>query len=52
VLGLGKTIKDSVAAEGFLAWQFNTIGVSDGITMGHQGKFGKGTCRHTRLTNL
>jgi dihydroxyacid dehydratase/phosphogluconate dehydratase len=41
-----------VAAEGFLAWQFNTIGVSDGITMGHQGKFGEGTYCHIKLTNL
>uniref|UniRef100_A0A8H7NH83 dihydroxy-acid dehydratase n=1 Tax=Bionectria ochroleuca TaxID=29856 RepID=A0A8H7NH83_BIOOC len=34
---LGKTIKDSVDREGFLGWRYNTIGVSDGITMGNEG---------------
>ncbi|KAK2686780.1 hypothetical protein QWA68_014959 [Fusarium oxysporum] len=34
---LGKTIKTSVQNEGFLGWQYHTIGVSDGITMGNEG---------------
>ncbi|KAH8646321.1 dihydroxy-acid dehydratase [Xylariales sp. PMI_506] len=37
LLDLGKTIKQSVEKQDFLAWQYNTIGVSDGITMGHEG---------------
>lgn len=38
VLEIGKVAKESVLKEGFLAWGYNTIGVSDGFTMGHQGK--------------
>lgn len=38
VLDLGRIIKDSVAKQGMLAWQYNTIGVSDAITMGGEGK--------------
>jgi dihydroxy-acid dehydratase len=30
---LGKIVKQAVEAKGFLAWQYGTIGVSDGITM-------------------
>lgn len=37
VLDLGKIVKDSVQKLGMLAWQYNTIGVSDGITMGGEG---------------
>lgn len=37
VLDLGRTVKNSVEREGFIGWQFNTIGVSDGITMGTPG---------------
>ncbi|KAL2858591.1 dihydroxy-acid/6-phosphogluconate dehydratase [Aspergillus pseudoustus] len=37
LLDLAKEIKKPVLEEGFLAWQYNTIGVSDGITMGHEG---------------
>lgn len=37
MLSLAKEIKKSVLEGGFLAWQYNTIGVSDGITMGHEG---------------
>ncbi|PVH72301.1 putative mitochondrial dihydroxy acid dehydratase [Cadophora sp. DSE1049] len=37
LLDLGKAIKDSVKKEGFLGWQYNTIGVSDAITMGNEG---------------
>ena len=34
VLDLGKEIKKN---DNMLAWQYNTIGVSDGITMGGEG---------------
>lgn len=37
VLDIGKVAKESVQREGFIAWQYNTIGVSDAITMGHDG---------------
>jgi dihydroxy-acid dehydratase len=37
LLELGKEIKKSVTAQGMLGWQYNTIGVSDAITMGNQG---------------
>jgi dihydroxy-acid dehydratase len=37
VLALAKTVKDAVQKQGMLAWQFNTIGVSDAITMGGEG---------------
>ncbi|KAI9804817.1 MAG: hypothetical protein M1825_001185 [Sarcosagium campestre] len=37
LLDLGKTVKDAVQKQGMLAWQFNTIGVSDAITMGGEG---------------
>ncbi|KAL2808267.1 dihydroxy-acid dehydratase [Aspergillus granulosus] len=33
-----KQIKSSVQKHGLLAWQYNTIGVSDAITMGHSGE--------------
>lgn len=35
---LGKIVKGAVEREGMLAWQFNTVGVSDAITMGGEGK--------------
>lgn len=38
VLDLGRTVKDSIQKQGMLAWQYNTIGVSDAITMGGEGK--------------
>jgi dihydroxyacid dehydratase/phosphogluconate dehydratase len=38
VLDLGKAVKAAVAKEGYLAWQYNTIGVSDGITQGNEGQ--------------
>ena len=41
VMGLGKTVKDAIVKQGMLAWQYNTIGVSDAITMG-----GEGMCLH------
>lgn len=34
----GQIVKRSVEKEGLLGWQFNTIGVSDAITMGGDGK--------------
>ena len=39
VLDLGKTVKEAVMKQGMLAWQYNTIGVSDAITMGNEGSF-------------
>lgn len=39
VLDLGRTAKDAVQKQGMLAWQYNTIGVSDAITMGGEGLF-------------
>lgn len=39
VLDLGKEIKRNIQNDGMLAWQYNTIGVSDGITMGGEGRF-------------
>ncbi|MCJ1421056.1 hypothetical protein MMC32_007418 [Xylographa parallela] len=38
LLDLGKIVKESVQKQGMLAWQYNTIGVSDAITMGGEGK--------------
>lgn len=35
---MGKIVKRAVEKQGMLAWQFNTIGVSDGITMGSEGR--------------
>ncbi|KAL8952182.1 MAG: hypothetical protein Q9222_001881 [Ikaeria aurantiellina] len=37
VLDLAKTVKDAVRKQEMLAWQYNTIGVSDAITMGGEG---------------
>lgn len=38
MLDLGNIVKKSVEQQNMLAWQYNTIGVSDGITMGGEGK--------------
>ena len=38
VLEFGKIVKKSVEQQKMLAWQYNTIGVSDGITMGGDGE--------------
>ncbi|KNG46728.1 dihydroxy-acid dehydratase-like protein [Stemphylium lycopersici] len=38
LLDLGKEIKKHVQNDDMLAWQYNTVGVSDGITMGGEGK--------------
>ncbi|KIH89788.1 dihydroxy-acid dehydratase [Sporothrix brasiliensis 5110] len=37
LLELGKIVKKGVEKQGMLAWQYNTVGVSDGITMGGEG---------------
>jgi dihydroxyacid dehydratase/phosphogluconate dehydratase len=37
VLDLGKTVKAAVQKQEMIGWQFNTVGVSDGITMGGDG---------------
>jgi dihydroxy-acid dehydratase len=37
VLDLAKTVKGAVEKQGMLGWQYNTIGVSDAITMGGEG---------------
>ncbi|KAK4120273.1 dihydroxy-acid and 6-phosphogluconate dehydratase [Parathielavia appendiculata] len=37
LLELGNIVKKSVEQQKMLAWQYNTIGVSDGITMGGEG---------------
>lgn len=37
LLDLGKTVKKSITERGLIAWQYNTVGVSDGITMGTEG---------------
>ncbi|KAF1952932.1 dihydroxy-acid dehydratase-like protein [Byssothecium circinans] len=37
LLDLGKEIKANCQKDGMLAWQYNTVGVSDGITMGGEG---------------
>ena len=37
LLDLGKEVKKAVLNQGMLGWQYNTVGVSDGITMGGDG---------------
>nr|POE46234.1 dihydroxy-acid dehydratase, mitochondrial [Quercus suber] len=37
LLELGKAVKHAVQGQDMLGWQHNTIGVSDGITMGGEG---------------
>ncbi|KAG5665832.1 hypothetical protein KAF25_009957 [Fusarium avenaceum] len=37
LLDLGQIVKNSIEKEGMIGWQFNTIGVSDAITMGGEG---------------
>jgi dihydroxy-acid dehydratase len=37
VLDLGNVVKKAVQQQNMLAWQYNTIGVSDAITMGGEG---------------
>ena len=40
LLDLGKEVKKAVLNQGMLGWQYNTIGVSDAITMGGEGRGG------------
>ncbi|CAI4219002.1 unnamed protein product [Parascedosporium putredinis] len=42
LMDLGKTVKRAVEARGMIGWQFNTVGVSDAITMGGEGTILKG----------
>ncbi|KAF7116762.1 hypothetical protein CNMCM5793_005319 [Aspergillus hiratsukae] len=37
LLDLAKTVKKAVTDQGMIGWQYNTIGVSDAITMGSEG---------------
>lgn len=37
LLDLGKEVKKAVQKQGMVGWQYNTVGVSDAITMGNQG---------------
>lgn len=39
LLDLGKEVKKSVVAEGMVGWQYNSVGVSDAITMGNEGDY-------------
>lgn len=39
LLDLGKTVKKEITDQGMLGWQYNTIGVSDAISMGSEGGF-------------
>ncbi|KAM3537960.1 hypothetical protein ARSEF1564_009123 [Beauveria bassiana] len=41
LIDFGQKVRRSVEKEGMLGWQFNTIGVSDAITMGGNGKCDK-----------
>jgi dihydroxy-acid dehydratase len=40
LMDLGKTAKKAVVEKGMIGWQYNTIGVSDAITMGSDGMSG------------
>ncbi|KAG5289742.1 dihydroxy-acid dehydratase [Histoplasma ohiense] len=37
LLDLGKTVKKEITDQGMFGWQYNTIGVSDAISMGSEG---------------
>ncbi|KAH1712646.1 hypothetical protein KXX25_005113 [Aspergillus fumigatus] len=37
LLDLGKTVKKAVTDQGMIGWQYNTIGISDAISMGSEG---------------
>lgn len=37
LLDLGRAVKRAVEKHDMIGWQFNTVGVSDGITMGGEG---------------
>lgn len=34
---MGRAVKSAVEKQGMLGWQYNTVGVSDAITMGGEG---------------
>lgn len=38
VLDLGQVVKGALEREGMIGWQYNTVGVSDAIGMGHEGR--------------
>lgn len=38
LMDLGKEVKKAIENQGMIGWQYNTIGVSDAITMGNQGQ--------------
>lgn len=37
MLEFGQIVKGAVEKQGMLGWQYNTVGVSDAITMGGEG---------------
>ncbi|KAK4628466.1 Putative dihydroxy-acid dehydratase, mitochondrial [Fulvia fulva] len=37
LLDIGKEVKRCIETQEMLAWQYNTVGISDGITMGSEG---------------
>ncbi|KFA66015.1 hypothetical protein S40285_03707 [Stachybotrys chlorohalonatus IBT 40285] len=37
LLDLGQVVKGALEREGMIGWQYNTVGVSDAIGMGHEG---------------
>lgn len=39
MLDFGKLVKRAVEKQGMIGWQFNTVGVSDAITMGGEGTY-------------
>jgi dihydroxy-acid dehydratase len=49
-MDFGKTVKKAVERQNMLAWQFNTIGVSDAITMGGEGETPPFSPLHTSQT--
>jgi dihydroxy-acid dehydratase len=49
VLELGNLVKKTLENDNMIAWQYNTIGVSDGITMGHEGKFPQYTVKMSEV---
>jgi dihydroxy-acid dehydratase len=51
LLDLGKEVKKAVVNQGLLGWQYNTIGVSDAITMGGEGTLSYHHVNSFRLTD-
>jgi dihydroxyacid dehydratase/phosphogluconate dehydratase len=50
LLDLGKEVKKAIKNLDMLGWQYNTIGVSDGITMGGEGLLFCNTLADRQLT--